>query len=53
MMKRIDPMNPPSEAPAPTPANHARALVLAWVFVGTPLLWGIFQTLKKAWPLFE
>jgi hypothetical protein len=28
-------------------------LVLAWVFVGGPLLWGVFQTLQKAWVLFR
>jgi hypothetical protein len=28
-------------------------VVLAWVFVGTPLLWGVLQTLKKAWALFQ
>jgi hypothetical protein len=29
------------------------SVVLAWVFVGTPLLWGVLQTLKKAWVLFQ
>jgi hypothetical protein len=28
-------------------------VVVAWVVVGTPLLWGILQTLKKAWALFR
>jgi hypothetical protein len=28
-------------------------IVLAWAFVGSPLGWGIFQTLKKAFALFR
>ena len=27
-------------------------LVLAWLAVGVPLLWGVVQTLKKAMALF-
>jgi hypothetical protein len=27
-------------------------VVLAWVVVGVPLAWGVFQTLKKAAALF-
>jgi hypothetical protein len=27
-------------------------LALAWLVVGTPLLWGVFMTLKKALALF-
>jgi hypothetical protein len=27
-------------------------VVLAWVVVGAPLLWGVIQTLKKAAALF-
>jgi hypothetical protein len=27
-------------------------VVLAWIVVGVPLLWGVFQTLKKAAALF-
>jgi hypothetical protein len=33
--------------------THTSSVVLAWVFVGTPLLWGVLQTLKKAWVLFQ
>lgn len=28
-------------------------LVLAWGFVGIPLLWGVFQTLLNAMKLFQ
>jgi hypothetical protein len=28
-------------------------VLLAWLFVGAPLLWGVLQTLKKAWALFQ
>ena len=36
---------------APRPTSPA-VVVLAWVAVAVPLLWGIFQTLKKAAALF-
>ncbi len=28
-------------------------LILAWGFVGIPLLWGVLQTLRNALKLFE
>ena len=28
-------------------------LVLAWLAVGLPLLWGVAQTVRKALPLFS
>ncbi|HEX3844884.1 MAG TPA: hypothetical protein VHV80_11010 [Steroidobacteraceae bacterium] len=28
-------------------------LVLAWAFVGIPLLWGVLQTLRNAMKLFH
>ena len=28
-------------------------LVLAWVFVGIPLVWGVLQTLSNAMKLFQ
>jgi hypothetical protein len=38
----------------PNPPKTAIVTVLlAWAFVGTPLLWGVFQTLKKAAALFQ
>jgi predicted signal transduction protein with EAL and GGDEF domain len=29
------------------------ALVLSWLAVGVPLLWGVAQTVRKALPLFS
>ncbi|MDA1029939.1 MAG: hypothetical protein O3A56_00680 [Proteobacteria bacterium] len=28
-------------------------LLLAWVFVGVPLAWGLYQTILKAVPIFS
>ena len=44
--------------PNGSPSLHAGiqsplALVLAWLIVGLPLLWGVVQTLEKAWALFS
>lgn len=36
----------------PSPASWAAVLV-AWVLVGVPLLWGIVITFQKAAPLFK
>lgn len=33
-------------------ANKVK-LILAWTFVGVPLLWGVFNTLAKASLLFK
>jgi hypothetical protein len=33
-------------------STNAFKLVLAWLAVGGPLLWGVVQTLKKAMALF-
>ncbi|MBC6610392.1 hypothetical protein H8B15_05640 [Hymenobacter sp. BT507] len=38
---------------APETASSGGALVLAWLFVGVPLLWGISQTFIKALALFN
>jgi hypothetical protein len=27
-------------------------VILAWIIVGVPLLWGVWNTLLKAWALF-
>jgi hypothetical protein len=40
---------PRSSDAAPTPLP---LVVLAWIIVGAPLLWGVLQTLKKAAALF-
>lgn len=39
-----------SEAPANVPVMR---LVLAWIFVGVPLIWGVTQTILKAAALFK
>jgi hypothetical protein len=43
-------MDPEGRSPAPTPLV---LVVLAWVVVWAPLLWGVLQTLKKASALFS
>jgi hypothetical protein len=39
-----------SDEPAKIPTLR---LALAWGFVGIPLVWGVFQTVVKAWALFK
>jgi hypothetical protein len=39
-----------NDEPAKVPVLR---LVLAWGFVGIPLVWGVFQTVVKAWALFK
>lgn len=39
-----------SDEPAKVPVPR---LILAWGFVGIPLVWGVFQTVVKAWALFK
>jgi hypothetical protein len=34
-------------------ASSAGVLVFAWLAIGTPLLWGVAQTLLKAVQLFK
>jgi hypothetical protein len=33
--------------------SHRVQLVVTWLLVGIPLLWGVLQTLQNAWKLFE
>lgn len=40
----------PSQTPNGTRTFH---LILAWGFVGLPLLWGVLQTLRNALKLFR
>jgi hypothetical protein len=35
------------------PAQNVGLLVLAWLFVGLPLAWGVMQTLIKSMALFH
>ncbi len=54
-------MNAPSPSAArsatsvPAPANKGQAvtLALAWTAVGLPLLWGVVETLRKTFALFQ
>jgi len=39
-----------NDEPAKVPVLR---LVLAWGFVGIPLVWGVVQTVIKAWALFK
>ena len=36
-----------------TQSTPAALVVLAWIVVGAPLVWGVLQTLKKAAALFS
>jgi hypothetical protein len=39
-----------SQTPSGTSTVH---LILAWSFVGIPLLWGVLETLRNALKLFQ
>jgi hypothetical protein len=44
----------PREQPsAPEPTTPVVLVVLAWLVVSAPLLWGVLQTLKKSAELFQ
>lgn len=32
--------------------NNIIGVILAWLFVGIPLIWGVFQTIGKSMALF-
>ena len=38
---------------APSPVRQVALLILAWLAVGLPLLWGVAQTITKAAALFR
>jgi hypothetical protein len=44
------PTPPGATSTRPTPGA---VVAFAWLLVGMPLLWGVFQTLKKAAALFH
>jgi len=48
-------MNPKPNSVPPTPADSGSggSAVLAWLFVGLPLAWGVSQTFIKALTLFK
>jgi len=44
----------PSDQPMETPPRRCVGLMIfAWVFVGTPLVWGVAQTIVKSMALFH
>jgi hypothetical protein len=45
--------NPNTAAPAATEEASGGSAVLAWLYVGVPLLWGVSQTFIKALALFK
>ena len=56
------PKQQPTEATAPSPVevaapesagSHSLGLWVSWLVVGTPLAWGIWETLKKSLALFH
>jgi hypothetical protein len=40
----------PGERPAP---GQWAGVIIAWLLVGAPLLWGVYMTLQKAAALFK
>jgi hypothetical protein len=47
-------MNPKANSTAPVAAESAGgSTVLAWLYVGIPLAWGVSQTFIKALALFK
>ena len=44
-------MNDAANSERPSAASWVM-VAIAWTLVGVPLLWGIFQTIEKARPLF-
>jgi hypothetical protein len=50
--------SPPADRSATSAADHASkgqfvALALSWTAVGLPLLWGVVETLRKTFALFQ
>jgi hypothetical protein len=39
--------------PHPTPDHRVWLLIAAWILVGVPLLWGVWQTLQASLALFR
>lgn len=46
-------MNPQSTPSAAPEATTGGSTVLAWLYVGIPLAWGVSQTFLKALTLFK
>lgn len=41
-----------NEEPRP-PSNTGKWLIVSWLWVGTPLAWGVLQTVYKSLALFR
>jgi hypothetical protein len=46
-------LTPAGSLPAAPVETRSLGLVLAWLVVGLPLAWGIWETLKKSLVLFH
>lgn len=33
--------------------DHKVQLIVTWLLVGIPLVWGVLKTLQNAWKMFE
>lgn len=49
----IPPARDRASAPPPVAGGQVVTLVLAWLGVGLPLVWGVLQTLEKTLALFK
>jgi hypothetical protein len=49
----MSPTNLSDNPHAQDAASSAVQVALAWIFVGIPLAWGVFQTLLNAMKLFQ
>jgi hypothetical protein len=45
--------NVQSEAPATAGAGSTLLLVVSWLWVGVPLVWGVLETLRTSLALFR
>jgi hypothetical protein len=54
-MNALSPSAARSAASEPAQAGKGQvvALVLSWTVVGLPLLWGVVETLRKTFALFQ
>jgi hypothetical protein len=48
-----EPVLPPVNPAPVTGAGTTVALVVAWLWVGVPLVWGVVLTVKKSLVLFQ
>jgi hypothetical protein len=45
--------NVPPEAPATPGGGNALLLIVSWLWVGGPLVWGVLETLRTSLALFR